>query len=128
MRPAVRPVLAKAEDDPVQGWGDARGQASWTRLFSQGSTPTDSMTAGVAVLRQGGFLAPHRHPPAEIYYILEGRGTITIDGAVHDVDAGTGIFIPGGCEHSIRNDAVEPLRFFYVFAVDRAEDIGYDFS
>ena len=124
----VRPVVARPLEKPAQGWNDQRGRASWTRLFSQGMTPTESMTAGVAELETSGFLAPHRHPQAEIYYVLAGEGTVTIDGVAHVVEAGAAVFIPGGSEHAIRNDAIEPLRFFYVFAVDRIEDIEYRFS
>lgn len=128
MRADVRPVIARALEKPEQGWDDHRGRAAWTRLFSQGETPTESMTAGVAELAKGGFLAPHRHPQAEIYYVLSGRGTVTVDGEELSVEAGSALFIPGGSEHAIRNDAEEPLRFFYVFAVDRIEDVSYTFS
>ena len=128
MRADVRPVLARPLEKPMQGWDDYRGRAVWTRLFRQGTTPTDSMTAGVAELAKGGFLAPHRHPQAEVYYVLEGQGTFTVDGEVHAVGAGTALFIPGGSEHAIRNDASESLRFFYVFAVDRIEDVEYTFT
>jgi mannose-6-phosphate isomerase-like protein (cupin superfamily) len=85
------------------------------------------MTAGVAELVKGGFLAPHRHPQAEIYYVLAGRGRMTVDSEAVDVEAGTALFIPGGSEHAIRNDGDELLRFFYVFAVDRIEDVKYTF-
>lgn len=128
MRADVRPVLARPLEEPTDGWDDQRGRAVWTRLFSKGSTPTDSMTAGVAELKQGGFLAPHRHPQAEIYYVLVGQGTVTIDGVANVVAAGTAVFIPGDSEHTIRNDAAAVLRFFYVFAVDRIEDVTYTFS
>jgi quercetin dioxygenase-like cupin family protein len=124
----VRPVLARPLEKPVQGWDDARGRAHWTRLFSQGETPTDSMTAGVAELAQGGFLAAHRHPQAEIYFVISGQGIATIDGVAHAVEAGAALFIPGGSEHAIRNNDRETLRFFYVFAVDRIEDVQYTFS
>ena len=128
MREDVRPVLARALDNPTQGWDDDRGCAVWTRLFSQGTTPTDSVTAGVAELAKGGFLAPHRHPQAEIYYVLAGKGAVTVDGETHAVVVGSALFIPGGSEHAIRNDADELLRFFYVFAVDCMENVEYTFS
>lgn len=128
MNPANSLVIAKPLAEPVQGWNDARGHAAWTRLFSQGETPTDSMTAGVAELPNGGFLAPHRHPQAEIYYMLQGEAIVTVDGVAHAVSGGTALFIPGGSEHGIRNEASELVRFFYVFAVDRIEQVEYTFS
>lgn len=79
-------------------------------------------------LAKGGFLAPHRHPQAEIYYVLAGKGAVTVDGETHAVVVGSALFIPGGSEHAIRNDADELLRFFYVFAVDHMENVEYTFS
>jgi quercetin dioxygenase-like cupin family protein len=86
------------------------------------------MSAGVAELAQGGFLAPHRLPQAEIYYLSRRQGTVTVDGVAHIVGAGTALFIRGGSEHATRNDASEPLQFLCVFAVDRIEDVACTFS
>jgi quercetin dioxygenase-like cupin family protein len=86
------------------------------------------MTASVAVMAKDGFLAPHRHPQAEIYYVLEGRGTVVIDGVALIIEAGTALCIPGGSEHAIRNDANELLRLLYLFAADRIEDVNATFS
>ena len=35
----------------------------------------------------------------ELYYVLEGQGTIELDGKVFDVRAGTSILIKPGCRH-----------------------------
>lgn len=126
--PSVQPVFADESSRPRDGWHDRRGELAWTTLLSGGLTPTDTFTAGVAVLESGGFLAPHRHPPAELYYILAGRGEITVDGRTREVAAGTAVFIPGNAEHGVRNPGGAPLRFLYVFAVDRFEDVAYDFG
>lgn len=125
---AVRPVLATPADPPEQRWHDQRGRIAWSTLFSAGATPTDTLTAGVAVMEPGGYLALHRHPPAELYYILEGVGEVTIEGETQAVVAGTGVFIPGNAEHAIRNASSARLRFLYAFAVDRFEDVAYTFS
>jgi quercetin dioxygenase-like cupin family protein len=122
------PQVVNVADQPQSGWSDARGELTWRRLFGGDDLPTDTMTMGVATLEPGGFLALHRHAPAELYYILEGRGRVQLDGVERDVKAGDGVFIPGDAEHGIRNVAAEPLRFLYVFAVDRFDTIEYRFS
>ena len=66
--------------------------------------------------------------PAEIYYVVEGHGIVTLDGVDHPVSAGTAVYIPGDAEHGIRNAGQTPLRFFYAFAVDSFGDVTYRFS
>jgi len=69
------------------------------------------------VLEPGVSIGVHVHEHnEEYYYILEGRGTMTLDGADHPVAAGdiTAVF-PGG-SHGLRNDSDAPLRVL-VFCV-----------
>jgi quercetin dioxygenase-like cupin family protein len=127
-RPTTAPLVLAIAEQPEAGWSDRRGRLTWRRLFGSEGQPTEALTAGVATLAPGGFLALHRHDPPEIYYVLEGTGRMTLDGTEHVVEAGDGIFIPGSAEHGIRNDGTQPLRFFYAFAVDRIETIEYRFS
>ncbi len=98
-------------------------------FFSAGMTPTEAMSAGLAELApRGGRLALHRHAQAEIYYIVEGTGIVSVAGSETRVAAGAAVFIPGDAEHGIRNDGEGALRFFYVFPVDRFSDVAYRFS
>jgi quercetin dioxygenase-like cupin family protein len=123
-----KPQVVNIAHRPESGWSDTRGLLTWRRLFGGDDLPTDTMTMGVATLEPGGFLAAHRHAPAEVYYVLEGRGRMLLDGIERDVEAGDGVFIPGNVEHGIRNVTTEPLRFLYAFAVDRFDTIEYRFS
>jgi mannose-6-phosphate isomerase-like protein (cupin superfamily) len=54
----------------------------------------------------------HYHPQSEeIYYILEGSGTMYLGTEVFVVDPGDAIAIPPGTVHSILNHTTQPLRF-----------------
>lgn len=102
---------------------------TWHTLFSSPSTPTDSLVAGVAVCPPfTGHLCAHRHTQAEVYYITEGQGVVTIDGKDNRVAKGSAVFIPGNAEHGIRNSGEEELKWFYVFPTAAFEDIVYRFS
>lgn len=60
----------------------------------------------------GASTAPHYHPlTEEIYYILAGRGQMTLDGESRDVAAGDAIAIPPGAIHTIACTSAETLRF-----------------
>ena len=125
----LKPVVISESDVARDSWDDTiKGVLGFRTLFSAGTTATQALTAGVADLNAGGWLGLHRHTPAEIYYIVQGHGTVTLDGADYPVSAGTAVYIPGGTEHGIRNTGPTPLRFFYAFAVDSFDDVTYRFS
>lgn len=125
---SIRAVYATPRDGPADGWHDSRGDLTWTTLFSGSLTPTNGLVTGIAVVEPGGFLALHRHAPAEIYYLLEGTARLTIDGETRDVGPGTAVFIPGNAEHGMQNDGPVAVRCLYVLAADRFEDVTYVFS
>ena len=125
----LQPLVVSDSDVARDSWDDTtKGVLEFRTLFSAGTTATQALTAGVADLNAGDWLGLHRHTPAEIYYIVQGHGTVTLDGADYPVSAGTAVYIPGGTEHGIRNTGPTPLRFFYTFAVDSFDDVTFRFS
>jgi len=65
-----------------------------------------------AMLAPGMGTDEHFHPKAEeIYYILDGRGRMQIEGEVRDVEPGDGIAIPPGKRHMIWNIGGSDLVF-----------------
>lgn len=114
---------------PIQPNEPFKGDITWHTLFSSTTTPTNSLSAGVATCPpQTGYLCAHRHSQAEVYYITQGKGIMRIDEKENEVEEGSAVFIPGDAEHSIRNVGEEALIFFYVFATDAFEDVVYRFS
>ncbi len=75
-----------------------------------------------------GSLEPHRHRQAEIYFVLEGAGSLTVDGVESTITAGSAAFIPGNAEHSVINHSANLLRIFYVFPTDSFAEVVYRFS
>ena len=122
-------VIVGASQRQRESWDDAsRGKASWFTLFSGDVTPTNSMSAGIMEIPpNGGVLAPHRHAQAEIYFVHEGTGVLSVDGEATAIATGMAAFIPGDAEHSLRNDSAVVLRIFYVFPTNRFSDVKYRF-
>jgi|SRR5215203_2864935 len=73
-------------------------------------------------------LREHRHLQGEIYLVLEGTGSVTIDGKTRPVGAGTSVYIPGNALHSCENTGEGDLRFAYVFAANSFEEVEYVFE
>ncbi len=123
------PTVIDERDVAPDGWDDpVRGRLRWRTLFSQGATPTEAITCGVAELAPGDHLERHRHAPAEVYYVFAGEGTVVLDGKEIAVKPGAAVFIPGMAEHGVRQTGAATLRFFYVFAVDSFDGVEYLFS
>ena len=73
------------------GWRD--------RLISQEDTALEPVAWAHAVDIDGA--KPHFHKlSTELYYVLEGRGSVTLDGVEHDVRKGSLVHIPPGVVHS----------------------------
>jgi mannose-6-phosphate isomerase-like protein (cupin superfamily) len=67
-----------------------------------------------------GIIAPgrapeHSHVYDEVIYVLEGEGTLHIDGAHEPVSKGTCIHLPPLREHSLENSGDSPMRIVAVF-------------
>jgi quercetin dioxygenase-like cupin family protein len=123
------PVVQRPDDLQSEEWRDPlRGHVRFATHFSADRTPTDSMVAGRADIPPGGQFGRHRHPPAEIYHVLEGTGIVHLDGDEQAIAPGDAVFVPGGCQHGLVNTGTVPLRLFYVLAADAFDDVAYDFA
>ena len=125
----LRPAFAlNANEQPMETWADtSRGSIKWQSLFSACTTPTDSLTCGVAHVAPGDTFALHSHPQAEIYFGLSGHGTVMVDGTPYTLSPGIALFIPGDAVHGILR-AEQAMSWFYVFAADRFDEIAYSFQ
>jgi mannose-6-phosphate isomerase-like protein (cupin superfamily) len=67
------------------------------------------------VLPAGAAVGRHHHlETEEVYYLLEGRGRMTVGGETREVAAGDAIFIPRGATHALENTGDAPLRLLLV--------------
>lgn len=56
--------------------------------------------------------APHFHAGYdEVYYVLSGSGTVTLDKDIHTLRPGSVVVIPAGVSHSLEANAGEDLEF-----------------
>lgn len=68
-----------------------------------------------AVLPPGTSIGRHTHgADEELYLILEGHGTMHLDGEDFEVSPGSLVLNRAGGTHGLRNDGEEPLRLFVV--------------
>ena len=74
----------------------------------------------------GGEVFPHAHPTHEFYFVMRGRGVMTIAGEAADVHPGDLIHIPPDAVHSLRPTGDESIHCFcFAVAVKDAGPIDY---
>jgi mannose-6-phosphate isomerase-like protein (cupin superfamily) len=120
-------VVNESDVEPEWRSDPVRGTFGFHTLTG-GVRPAPGLSAGVAVMETEGWVGPHRHEQAETYYVLEGRGVLTVDQQDHELRPGSVAYIPGGSEHAVRNEGTGRLRVFYVFAAALFEDVDYRFA
>ena len=94
-----------------------RSQCGWRdRLISREDVDLNPAAWAHAVDIDGAH--PHYHKVAtELYYVLEGEGTVTLNGTEHPVQKGSLVHIPAGVVHS----AVGKMRVLVIGIPDISE-------
>ena len=91
------------------------GTIGFQRLFEGHAREGAWNFVDYAVLPPGASIGRHTHgDEEELYLVLEGRGTMFLDGQEFPVQAGSVILNPRGGTHGLRNDSEAPLRLFVV--------------
>ncbi len=83
---------------------------------------------GIAEIPPGDSLLLHHHEPEEVYYVVEGEGTVEIEGRAAPIGPGSAIFIPRNARHRVSNTGTAPLSFVFVFPTDTFEEIQYHYD
>jgi mannose-6-phosphate isomerase-like protein (cupin superfamily) len=82
---------------------------------------TEAQSLAEASLDVGQATTRHYHAASEeIYFVLEGRGRMELDGEVREVGPGDAVLIPPGARHQIT--AGEELRFLCCCAPPYSDD------
>lgn len=75
----------------------------------------DSLSVGLYVLPAAGVDEQQPHSEDEVYYVISGRGAITVAGEERAVQPGSIIFVAAGVEHHF-HDISETLTILVFFA------------
>jgi mannose-6-phosphate isomerase-like protein (cupin superfamily) len=79
-----------------------------TSEITQCSLAEETLPPGCAV-------TPHRHRQIEeIYYIVSGRGLMTVGDETREVGAGDAVYIPRGNRHTLKNTGADPIKVVLV--------------
>ena len=95
--------VAKNEPGTHKGGGETIGYSFFAKA------PGLKMVFRKRALKPGSGIGYHEQKEDEIYYVLSGRGVMTIDGKSFDVTPGTAVLTRPGSSHGLKQAGDEDL-------------------
>jgi mannose-6-phosphate isomerase-like protein (cupin superfamily) len=95
--------VARTEPGPHDGPGQTVGHVFFDK------TPNLHFSFRKRVLRPGSGIGEHEQHEDEVYYVLSGRGVMTLDGKPYEVTPGTAVLTRTGSSHGLRQVGSEDL-------------------
>lgn len=92
--PAVKEATMKVAISPKEGW-----EGHVMRIMEVGP---------------GGYTPKHNHPWPHINYVIEGNGSLLLEGEEQTIQAGSYAFVPPGELHQFKNTGNETLKFICI--------------
>lgn len=87
-----------------------------------GSKDSNTMLSSIARMEPGVKSPPHRHKYLQVFYFLEGKGKLLVDGEAYDVGPGSVARFIRGEEHSVVNSGPDPLTLLEIRVLPRGSD------
>ena len=101
--------VAKPEPGPHQGPGQTVGYVFFDK------TPNLHFSFRKRVLKPGAGIGYHEQHEDEVYYVLSGRGVMTLDDKPYDVGPGAAILTRTGSSHGLKQVGAEDLVVIITF-------------
>jgi mannose-6-phosphate isomerase-like protein (cupin superfamily) len=104
--------VAKNEPGTHKGGGETIGYSFFAKV------PNLKLIFRKRALHPGSGIGLHTQTEDEIYYVLSGRGTMTLDGKSVDITPGTAVLTRTGSSHSLRQVGSEDLVILINYEVE----------
>ena len=103
--------VAKAEPGTHDGGGQTIGYSFFDK------TPGMHFVFRKRALKPGSGIGRHEQREDEVYYVLSGRGVMTLDEKTIDVGPGTAVLTRPGSSHSLKQVGAEDLVIVIAYEV-----------
>jgi mannose-6-phosphate isomerase-like protein (cupin superfamily) len=104
--------VAKAEPGTHNGGGQTVGYSFFSKV------PNLRLIFRKRALKPGSGIGLHEQKEDEIYYVLSGTGTMTLDGKAVDITPGTAILTRTGSSHSLKQTGRDDLVILINYEVE----------
>ncbi|MFP4353909.1 MAG: cupin domain-containing protein [Phycisphaerae bacterium] len=99
---------------PTPNCHHGRGQLETTVVIDRSDELAPVPFMHDNIVPAGASIGVHEHDHYEIYYVLEGAGTLIYDGQRNDMPAGSVNVVEPGHSHGLENAGVAPMRLLVV--------------
>jgi mannose-6-phosphate isomerase-like protein (cupin superfamily) len=106
------PEVAKTEPGTHNGGGETIGYSFFK------SVPNLKLVFRKRALHPGSGIGLHEQKEDEIYYVLSGTGTMTLDGRSVDITPGTAVLTRTGSTHSLQQTGRDDLVIMINYEVE----------
>jgi mannose-6-phosphate isomerase-like protein (cupin superfamily) len=84
-------------------------------LIDRTTTEITACSLAEETLPPGAAVAPHHHREIEeIYYLLSGKGVMTVGEQRREVGPGDAVYVPRNHRHTLENTGTEPIKLLLV--------------
>ena len=104
--------VAAQQPGPHDGGGQTVGYSFFAKV------PKLNLIFRKRALKPGAGIGYHEQNEDEIYYVLSGRGVMTLDGKEHEVGPGTAILTRPGSSHGLKQVGSEDLVIMINYEVE----------
>ncbi len=74
-------------------------------------------------LEKGDAIGAEVHPDVDqIFYFVDGRAEVVVEGRTEKVDRNEAVFVPAGTKHDVRNVGPDRLKLFTVYSPPQHAD------
>ena len=81
-------------------------------LVSARTCGAQKLTTTLVEMEPDGTQRPHSHEQEQVYFVLDGKGTMTVGEESGPVCPGDCVHIPSGTLHGLKNSGGSMLRYF----------------
>jgi mannose-6-phosphate isomerase-like protein (cupin superfamily) len=104
--------VAKTEPGTHNGGGETVGYSFFSKV------PNLKLVFRKRALKPGSGIGLHEQKEDEIYYVLSGRGSMTLDGKTVEITPGTAVLTRTGSSHSLKQVGNEDLVILIDYEVE----------
>lgn len=100
----------------IEGVEYPAGRRTRVILGDNGPIPGELFCQGYVVIYPGGSIPMHEHETVESYFIIKGKGEMTVDGETQQLVEGDCVFVDKTLDHGLKNTSDADLHLMFVYA------------
>lgn len=117
MSDIIRVVDEKDAEVYGQKWAQVK------KLITSKTAGSKNADLGILRLQPKKKTVPNIHPESEeLFYILKGKGTLTVGQETKEIKAGQGVYIPSNVTHTFENTDEEIMEFLLIHSPPEPEE------